>query len=582
MHDAVARKMEALLDMMMEDRECFPHILENLPQEVADSLNSKEFAQSCSRSFAELDKDGNGVLSSDELLPVLKLMLSEQFEEHHIHRVATDEHAQRLMSTFDVNGNGVLSLDEWIGFAKYVAAYHMLEAEAERENEEYMREHSADPGYQHGQSVDAILQMLREERSQLYQDLPVLPDWLRSLFEHEEFQMMLQQKFEDLKEEGSVTVDALRLIPVIVSLSQAHPLQVTEIHCQELLRIYDDHDSGQLSCKEFAEFTEFTFIMTCLVDGSQAAGIEAIEEIPGEEDQVVSTVSQADDALLNAQAQIRGMNSEMAWLANQLEETAPEMEMANMPEDAPSPEEMRSIVQDMRHLQLDLDFSNKKVEALQVEKQELLQIQNRLQAKIRTLEQRFEETEQKLQHQELDMRSMVAASESLSAGPSQLLSAGPSQILEADPSTLEGVPRGLEKMSRAQAIAALQLLHHEMAQERKAREKAERRAQKCLERLHRLMGTVERQRDDMSIMEKRCKAMESIAGDRERRLAEGLHQADSLRTLLRNLSEEPGGGFPKASTGPVRKPNRGPGGPLGGPLTRQRSAPNSLPVVHKR
>eukprot|EP00746_Dinoflagellata_sp_MGD_P167618 gnl/MRDRNA2_/MRDRNA2_98398_c0_seq1.p1 gnl/MRDRNA2_/MRDRNA2_98398_c0~~gnl/MRDRNA2_/MRDRNA2_98398_c0_seq1.p1 ORF type:complete len:590 (+),score=125.49 gnl/MRDRNA2_/MRDRNA2_98398_c0_seq1:107-1876(+) len=579
---AAEMKVEAMLDMMTKDKQCFPQILASLPPEIAEFLNSSDFAEACHRSFKELDQDGNGVLTNDELLPLLHQMLHDQFEEHHF--AVTQDHSKRLMEVFDADGNGVLCLAEWTEFAKYVAAYTLLEAQCAGQHA------STDPGFHGEPSVEAILQVLREDRRQLYQDLPTLPDWLRKLFESEEFTNSLRRHYHHHDEEGAGAVHVERLFPLVASLSQAHPLKVTHSHCQELMRIYDDCSRGHLSFKEFAEFTEFTFIMSCLLNGPQANPedvrkghtTETVADLGGESDQAVS---QADSALLAAQAQIRGMNNEMAWLAQQLDENAPEVDMEmggtgmSQVGETPSPEEMRGIVQDMRHLQLDLDFSHRKVESLEEEKRELLQVQTRLQNQVRALQQRTEESEQKLQHQELDMRSMVT-SDSLSAGPSQLLSAGPS-ILEGDPSTLEGVPRGLEKMSRAQAISALQLLHHELDKERKAREKAERRAQKCLERLHRLMGTVERQRDDMSIMEKRCRAMESIAGDRERRLQEGLSQADSLRTLLRNLSEEPAVGFQRPQAG-QKKQQRGPAGPLGGPLTRQRSAPNSLPVVHKR
>lgn len=579
---AAEMKVEAMLDMMTKDKQCFPQILASLPPEIAEFLNSGDFAEACERSFTELDQDQNGVLSNEELLPLLHQMLHDQFEEHHFS--VTHDHSKRLMDVFDADGNGVLCLSEWTEFARYVAAYTLLEAQCHQEHG------SADGGFGGEPSVEAILQVLREDRRQLYQDLPTLPDWLQKLFESEEFTNSLRRHYHHHDEEGT-GVHVERLFPLTVSLSQAHPLKVTHSHCQELMRIYDDCNRNKLSFKEFAEFTEFTFIMSCLLNGPQAHPEDMrkghmSESVADLGDEPAQAVSQADSALLAAQAQIRGMNNEMAWLAQQLDENANEVDMemggTDMSQvgETPSPEEMRGIVQDMRHLQLDLEFSNRKVESLEEEKRELLQVQSRLQAQVRALQQRTEESEQKLQHQELDMRSMVT-SDSLSAGPSQLLSAGPSQILEGDPSTLEGVPRGLEKMSRAQAISALQLLHHELDKERKAREKAERRAQKCLERLHRLMGTVERQRDDMSIMEKRCRAMESIAGDRERRLQEGLLQADSLRTLLRNLSEEPAVGFQRPQGG-QKKQQRGPAGPLGGPLTRQRSAPNSLPVVHKR
>lgn len=546
-----------------------------LPQDIVELITSPHFVDACKQSFTELDLDGNGVLTYDELRPVLQEMLSHEFEGHHVK--VTDGDCKRLMDVTDTDGNGVLSLDEWMDFAKYVAAYTLIEAEAHYHNE-------ALPSPEEP-SVEAVLQVLREDRIQLYQDLGVV-DWLRNLFDQSDFKNQLRQKFRSVNVAGS-PASAAKLIPVIVALGQGRSLQVTRHHCEELLRVFDDglprNPDRVMSLKEYTEFTEFTFIVTCLLHKHQApskAATSSEPELSGR------AASEAESALLNADRQIQGMKNEMTWLSQQLDDNAPEIQ-AEMQLDlsgtdmsqAPGPEEMRTMVQDMRHLQLDLDFSNRKVEELKKEKRELLDAQTKLQAQLRSLQQRSEETEQKLQHQELELLDMQSMVNDSTMQSSQMASTDHSQILE-ETSSLEGVPRGLEKMSRAQAITALQLLHHELHKERKAREKAEKNGQKCMERLHRLMGTVERQRDDMSTMEKRCRAMESMAGDRERRLQEGLMQADSLRSLLRNLSEEPAAGF--AATGPLRKPQRGPGGPLKGSMTRNRSAPHNLPSVQKR
>ena len=49
--------------------------------------------------------------------------------------------------------------------------------------------------------------------------------------------------------------------PVIVELSQEHPIAVMEEHCKRFIEIFAASKTGKLSKKEFADFVKFIFMM---------------------------------------------------------------------------------------------------------------------------------------------------------------------------------------------------------------------------------------------------------------------------------------------------------------------------------
>ena len=89
-------------------------LLRLLPVEAKDFLLSQEFVDDCIAQFKELDEDGNGVLTAEELYPVLTTLTSDS------PWAVSMDHCERFAKIFDTDGNGVLTIDEFVGFCRFL------------------------------------------------------------------------------------------------------------------------------------------------------------------------------------------------------------------------------------------------------------------------------------------------------------------------------------------------------------------------------------------------------------------------------------------------------------------------------
>ena len=60
----------AINDLMTTQAD-IDHVFTSLPNDIKLKLTSDEFAETCQENFAALDTDGNGVLTPDELFPIV-------------------------------------------------------------------------------------------------------------------------------------------------------------------------------------------------------------------------------------------------------------------------------------------------------------------------------------------------------------------------------------------------------------------------------------------------------------------------------------------------------------------------------
>ena len=85
-------------------------IIAQLPGDVAEYFLSTDFAMMCESKYRELDIDGNGTLSVDELYPVLIEMTESQPYD------VTFDRCRRVAQIFDDDKNGVISASEFKEF----------------------------------------------------------------------------------------------------------------------------------------------------------------------------------------------------------------------------------------------------------------------------------------------------------------------------------------------------------------------------------------------------------------------------------------------------------------------------------
>jgi len=256
-------KVDELLDMMQHNkgvvRQQFGRAsaCPDLPPDLLECMSSDEFKERCAVEFDALDADKNGTLSADELFPIIVGMTADD----PVHPSAvTYDHCQRLLKIFDETNSGNLTKTEFYDFVKFMYLMSFLEAK------EQIRAVQSEGGLR----IDMLLDMLDEGVSQIRANFEQiltcrdLPDWLRDLFDNETFMQGCNEQFDrlDVNKDGTLSPD--ELWPVIVELSQEHPISVTVEHCQYLTVIFDEDCNGVISRDEFVQLVRFILIVQWL------------------------------------------------------------------------------------------------------------------------------------------------------------------------------------------------------------------------------------------------------------------------------------------------------------------------------
>ncbi|CAE8730509.1 unnamed protein product, partial [Polarella glacialis] len=78
----------------------------------------------------------------------------------------------------------------------------------------------------------------------------------------EDFEIQCNADFSSLDADGSGVLEPKELMPIIISLSEAHSLSLTEDHCTRFVDIFDVHNNGVIDRGEFIQFVQFMMIMS--------------------------------------------------------------------------------------------------------------------------------------------------------------------------------------------------------------------------------------------------------------------------------------------------------------------------------
>merc|ERR1719160_433634 len=127
-------RVDDLLDMMRQDRTAVRQqfgrasLCPDIPADLQELMGSEEFKKKCEERFDMLDEDKNGVLTADELFPVLVDISKESPMS------ITYEHCIRFMELFDDSKSGNLTRTEFYDFAKFM--YLMMWMDSVRQEKE--------------------------------------------------------------------------------------------------------------------------------------------------------------------------------------------------------------------------------------------------------------------------------------------------------------------------------------------------------------------------------------------------------------------------------------------------------------
>lgn len=116
--------------------------------------------------------------------------------------------------------------------------------------------------------IDAMIDMLKNDIKNMDEIMPHLPDWLTSIFNNPSFFAECYDKFALLDQDGSGRIEAEELYPVVLELTQEHPLSVTLDHCKKIMEIFDADKNGHLNRDEFVLFVKFLLTISFLEQNS--------------------------------------------------------------------------------------------------------------------------------------------------------------------------------------------------------------------------------------------------------------------------------------------------------------------------
>jgi len=178
---------------------------------------------------------------------------------------------------------------------------------------------------------------------------------------------------------------------------------------------------------------------------------------------------------------------------------------ASQAESQKQAQQIADLVSDIRHLQLDLEYHQQKVDQLLEEKQQMMKDVKSTQTELSEAKKELEEKDQVLKHQEVDLLHYRQQEQHNSgvAGPG---GAGDDGMLDA------------LRTEAAAKDSALIVSHYELHKEKLMRDRLEQKNLKLMERMQKLMMVVETMRKDNVALERTLAAKDRAHDEKDAQL----------------------------------------------------------------
>ena len=130
-HSADELEVLGLIEETKGDKDAIEHhtLTTKLPEDLRLQFMSDDFVDTILDKFNAVDTDGNGVLTPDELFPVISELVTCPW-------AITLEHCERFLHIFDENNDGVINLSEFHSFLIVTCLISYLEAHRENQKQE--------------------------------------------------------------------------------------------------------------------------------------------------------------------------------------------------------------------------------------------------------------------------------------------------------------------------------------------------------------------------------------------------------------------------------------------------------------
>eukprot|EP00439_Symbiodinium_sp_Y106_P066570 s2456_g10.t2 len=192
-------------------------------------------------------------------------------------------------------------------------------------------------------------------------------------------------------------------------------------------------------------------------------------------------------------------------------------------------QQIADLVSDIRHLQLDLEYHQQKVDQLLEEKQVVMKDMKSLQQEVTEARQQLEEKEQVLKHQEVDLMHYRQLEQQSPRG-------GDDGVLDA------------LRTEAAAKDSALIVSHYELHKEKLMRDRLEQKNLKLMERMQKLMMVVETMRKDNVNLERSLASKDRMYEEKDAQLRIIMQK---VRQLQKNTKGKPKGAAKAKAPQPV-------------------------------
>merc|ERR1719478_526069 len=225
--------VDASLKLLKQARCSADDYIDKMPQWCADLITGPMFQSTCDELFKAIDEDGNGVLTPEELFPVISEMCTTNSGAPTDERFITLDHCIEFANMFDKNQDGVISMSEFSDFVKFALVYEQLLNHPELIANAMEMDSMADERIREG------LQKLKGNKTKVDQLMSKLPSWLTEMFTSEDFLAQCNVMFDRCDVEKKGVLSPKDLVPVVMELSQENANAITTDHCQTFIDIFD-------------------------------------------------------------------------------------------------------------------------------------------------------------------------------------------------------------------------------------------------------------------------------------------------------------------------------------------------------
>ena len=241
-----AARVNKLISTLMQERDVVAQILPRLGSEMAAFLESDGFVTMCERRFNALDTDGSGELEPAELAPVIRSLLKSSNADISI------QDCVRFANLWDDNKDGVISRAEYVPFCRFLVVMSNLEQLAlEKEAEEDAQLSQEERDYllwQKHEQVSDVIEKLVEDRDAVFRLRAQLPEGLQDYLVSSDFQEDCDRRFDALDDDGSGSLEAEELAPVIQELAKDAPhVSADAEQCRRFMGLFHDSKKGGAS-----------------------------------------------------------------------------------------------------------------------------------------------------------------------------------------------------------------------------------------------------------------------------------------------------------------------------------------------